>query len=63
MIVDYYTTSRGQSLNFTNKLNFTSVASVIAFDALHLAESLLTQPLQIIVGDVHGVFGSYRDIN
>lgn len=59
--VDYYTTSRGQSPNSPNKLNFTSVASVIAFDAFHLAESLLTQPLQIIVGDVQGAFGSYRD--
>ena len=59
--IDYYTTSRGQSPNSPNKLNFTSVASVIAFDAFHLAESLLTQPLQIIVGDVQGAFGSYRD--
>lgn len=59
--VDYYTTSRGQSPNSPNKLNFTSVGSVIGFDAFNLADILLTQPLQIIVGDVQGAFGSYRD--
>lgn len=59
--VDYYTTSRGQSPNSPNKLNFVSLGSVLAFDAFNLAESLLTQPLQIIVGSVQGAFGSYRD--
>lgn len=59
--VDYYTTSRGQSPNSPNKLNFTSLGSVIGFDAFNLADILLTQPLQIIVGDVQGAFGSYRD--
>ncbi|MEK5233790.1 alpha/beta hydrolase [Lysinibacillus sp. FSL K6-0232] len=59
--IDYYTTPRGQSPNSPNKLNFTSMASVIAFDAFHLVEELLTQPLQIIVGDVQGAFGSYKD--
>ena len=50
--VDYYTTPRGKSPNSPNKLSF---------DAFHLAEVLLTQPLQIIVGDKQGAFGSYRD--
>lgn len=59
--VDYYTTPRGQSPNSPNKLKFTSMGSVIGFDAFHLAESLLTQPLQIIIGDVQGAFGSYKD--
>lgn len=59
--VDYYTTSRGQSCNSPNKLNFTSMASVIAFDAFHLVEELLTQPLQIIIGSKQGGFGSFRD--
>ncbi|MGG3622394.1 alpha/beta hydrolase [Bacillus gobiensis] len=59
--VDYYRTPRGQSPNSPNKLKFTSMDSVIGFDAFHLAESLLTQPLQIIVGDVQGAFGSYKD--
>ena len=59
--VDYYTTSRGQSPNSPNKLNFASIELMMAFDAFHLADVLLTQPLQIIVGDVQGAFGSYRD--
>lgn len=59
--VDYYTTSRGQSPNSPNKLKFTSLDSLLGFDAFHLAEELLTQPLQIVVGDKQGAFGSYRD--
>jgi hypothetical protein len=34
---------------------------LITFDAFHLAEFLLTQPLMVIVGDKVGAFGSYRD--
>jgi uncharacterized protein len=59
--VDYYTTPRAQHPNSPNKLNFTSMGSVIGFDAFHLVEELLTQPLQIIVGSVQGAFGSYKD--
>lgn len=59
--VDYYRTPRGQNLNSPNKLKFTSIGSIIGFDAFHLADSLLTQPLQIIVGGVQGAFGSYKD--
>lgn len=59
--VEYYTTPRGQCSNSPNKLKFTSVGSVVGFDAFHLAKQLLTQPLQIIVGSVQGGFGSYKD--
>ncbi|WP_138751406.1 alpha/beta hydrolase [Paenibacillus sinopodophylli] len=59
--VDYYRTPRGQHPNSPNKLKFTTVDSIIAFDAFHLADILLTQPLQIIVGGVQGAFGSYKD--
>ncbi|MBS6951862.1 MAG: alpha/beta hydrolase [Enterocloster asparagiformis] len=59
--VDYYTTPRGQSNNSPNKLKFTSMEQMLGFDAFHLVETLLTQPLQIIVGDKQGAFGSYRD--
>lgn len=58
--VDYYRTSRGQSAFSPNKLRFISLANILGFDALHLAEKLLTQPLQIIVGNKVGGFGSYR---
>ena len=59
--VDYYQTPRGGHPNSANQLRFASVASVIAFDAFHLVEQLLTQPLQVVVGDRIGSFGSYRD--
>jgi fermentation-respiration switch protein FrsA (DUF1100 family) len=59
--IDYYRTPRGEHPNADNLLRFTSVASVLAFDAFHLVEELLAQPLQVIVGDRVGSFGSYRD--
>lgn len=59
--VEYYRTSRGQKTGSPNKLRFTSIGSVANFDAFYMAEKLLTQPLQIIIGGVPGGFGSYRD--
>lgn len=34
---------------------------MIAFDAFHLIDKLLTQPLQIIVGAKGGAFNSFQD--
>lgn len=60
--VDYYTTPRGQKAGSPNRLNVTSTGAAFTWDAFHLAEKLLTQPLQIIVGGGQtGAFGSYRD--
>lgn len=60
--VDYYTTERGQKPGSPNRLNVTSVGAAYSWDAFHLAEKLLTQPLQVIVGGGQpGAFGSYRD--
>ena len=59
--IDYYRTPRGQHPNSCNKLLFTSMSNLIMFDAFHLAEYFLTQPLLVIVGDKVGGFGSYRD--
>ncbi|WYJ96671.1 hypothetical protein DOK67_0000974 [Enterococcus sp. DIV0212c] len=59
--VDYYTTPRGQHSCSPNKVRYISFGSVIGFDAFHMVEELLTQPLQIIVGSVEGAFGSKRD--
>lgn len=36
-------------------------SGALAWDAFHLAEVLLTQPLMAVVGDMVGEFGSYRD--
>ncbi|SOD99244.1 alpha/beta hydrolase [Spirosoma fluviale] len=59
--IDYYRTPRGQHPNSSNKLLFTSMDNLIMFDAFHLADYFLTQPLLIIIGDKVGAFGSYRD--
>lgn len=60
--IDYYMTQRGQKSGSPNKLNLTSTLPVYGWDAFHLADKLLTQPLQVIVGGGQaGAFGSYRD--
>ncbi len=59
--VDYYRTRRGQNACAPNKLRFTSLAGVLAFDAFHLVEELLTQPIQIVTGSVPGGFGSMQE--
>lgn len=59
--VDYYRTPRGERPGSPNKLRFTSTAAAVGYDAFHLADHLLTQPLQIIIGSRPGAFGSYRD--
>ena len=59
--VEYYRTPRGQHGHSPNRLLLSGCAPAVGFDAFHLAEQLLTQPLQVIVGSVPGGFGSYRD--
>jgi len=59
--VEYYRTPRAHHPNSNNQLRFTSVGSIMAFDAFHLVDELLTQPLLIIVGDRTGSFGSHAE--
>lgn len=59
--VQYYTTPRGQQPGSPNKLRFSSTAAALNWDAFAFAELLLTQPLHIVIGDMPGGFGSYRD--
>jgi len=58
---DYYRTPRGQKPNGRNRSLFSHQAAAAGWDAFHLAEVLLTQPLMVIVGDKVGGFGAYRD--
>lgn len=46
--VEYCTTPRGQYPNSPNKLRFSGLAAAVGFDAFHLAEVLLTQPLLVV---------------
>lgn len=58
---DYYRTPRGQKPHGLNRSLFSHQAAAVSWDAFHLAEVLLTQPLMVVVGDKVGAFGSYRD--
>lgn len=58
---DYYRTSRGQKPHGLNRSLLSHQAAAAGWDAFHLAEVLLTQPLMVVVGDKPGGFGAYRD--
>jgi len=58
---DYYRTPCGQKPNGLNRSLLSHQAAAVGWDAFHLAEVLLTQPLCIVVGDKVGAFGAYRD--
>lgn len=57
----YYRTERGAAPGWQNKMRLNGMDAVTAFDAFYLSDSLLTQPLQIIVGSKQGAFGSNKD--
>ena len=59
--VEYYRTPRGFNEYSTNRRFFRSNAAILGFDAFHLAEQLLTQPIQIIVAGRMGTTGSFAD--
>lgn len=59
--IDYYRTPRGGHPRSSNQLLYRSAALLLGFDAFHLAEELLTQPLQVVVGNRVGAAGSDRD--
>jgi len=58
---DYYKTSRAQKPHGATQALFSHNAPAMGWDAFHLAEVLLTQPLMVVVGDKVGGFGAYRD--
>ena len=58
---EYYKTERGAKPNGLNRTLRSHMGVGYGWDAFHLAEELLTQPLLVIVGDIPGGFGAYRD--
>lgn len=58
--VDYYATSRGRHARRTNQRLFVNDALLIGYDAFHLVEELLVQPLQVIVGGKLGTTFSHE---
>lgn len=59
--VRFYRTPRGYNANSTNRLLATSNALLLGYDAFHLAEELLTQPVQVVVAGRLGTTFSFGD--
>ncbi|MFI8980747.1 alpha/beta hydrolase [Ectopseudomonas khazarica] len=58
---DYYKSARGQQPNGATSGLFSFNSAAMAWDAFAHAETLLTQPLLVVIGDKPGGFGAYRD--
>ena len=58
--VTYYRTPRGASDHSTNRRLSRGDSLLLGYDAFHLVEQLLTQPLQVIVAGRRGNTGQYE---
>lgn len=58
---EYYKSARGQQPNGATSGLFSFNSAAMAWDAFAHAETLLTQPLLVVIGDKPGAFGAYRD--
>ena len=58
---DYYKTSRGQQSGGATKMLFSRAQKTLSWDAFAFAETLMTQPMMVVVGQNVGAFGAYRD--
>jgi hypothetical protein len=58
---DYYKTSRGYTPGGATSAVYSRLSTGMGWDAFHLCETLLTQPILVVIGDKPGGFGAYRD--
>ena len=58
--IGYYRTPRGAHRHSTNRRLARSDSLLLGYDAFHLVEELLTQPLQVIIAGRRGVTRSYE---
>jgi fermentation-respiration switch protein FrsA (DUF1100 family) len=58
---DYYKTSRGQEKGGVTRMLFSHAQKTLAWDAFAFAETLLTQPVMVVIGQKVGAFGAFRD--
>lgn len=58
---DYYKTDRGRAANGCTSGLLSYNSSALAWDAFNHAEMLMTKPFMVVVGDIPGSFGAYRD--
>ena len=57
---DYYKTDRGAQENGCTSFNFARQGALATWDGYAYAETFLTQPLLVVIGDKPGAFASYR---
>lgn len=58
---DYYKTPRGQQEGGWTRMLFSHAQKTLAWDAFAFAETLLTQPMMVVIGQKVGAFGAFRD--
>ncbi|OAA52806.1 dienelactone hydrolase domain-containing protein [Beauveria brongniartii RCEF 3172] len=58
---EYYMTERGRTPNGRAGGLLSYNSSALAWDAFNHAEVLMTGPFMVVVGDIPGSFGAYRD--
>lgn len=58
---DYYKTPRGQQTGGWTRMLFSHAQQTLTWDAFAFAETFLTQPIIVAVGQKVGAFGAYRD--
>ena len=58
---DYYKTARGQQPGGATSQLMSYSSAAMGWDAFLNAETLLTQPLMVVIGDKAGGFGAFRD--
>ena len=58
--VRFYRTSRGHNEYSTNRRLLRGDSLLLGYDAFHLVDELLTQPLQVIVAGRRGSTGQYE---
>jgi len=58
--ITYYRTARGRNDRSTNRRLSRSDSLLVGYDAFHLVDQLMTQPLQVILAGRRGNTGSYE---
>ena len=58
---EYYKTPRGQQSGGATRMLFSHAQKTLAWDAFSFAETLMTQPVMVVIGQKVGAFGAYRD--
>lgn len=58
---DYYKTPRGQQPGGWTRMLFSHAQQTLAWDAFNFSETLMNQPMMVVIGQKAGAFGAYCD--